>query len=85
VSDLAGLSREELFARGQAQETRIAELTGELEAAFDAHAELSIAHELLRTAYDELAVKVARLEHLLSRNKGRPCWVFRCCLVTSGW
>lgn len=49
--------------RGQVQEARIAELTAELEQTRDAHAQL-------RTAYDELAVKVARLEHLLSRNSG---------------
>ncbi len=77
MSDPAGLSREELLARGQAQEARIAELTGELERARGAHAELTAAHveltaahEQLRTAYDELAAKVARLEHLLSRNSG---------------
>lgn len=63
MSDPAGLSREELLARGQVEEARIAELTAELEQARDAHAQL-------RTAYDELVVKVARLEHLLSRNSG---------------
>jgi hypothetical protein len=70
VSDPVDLSREELLARGQAQEARIAELTGELERARGAHVELAAAHEQLRTAYDELAVNVARLEHLLSRNSG---------------
>jgi len=70
VSDLAGLSHEELLARGQAQEVRIAELTGELDRVNAAHVELTVAHEQLRTAYDELAAKVARLEHLLSRNSG---------------
>jgi hypothetical protein len=70
VSDPAGLSREELLARGQAQEARIAELTGELARISAAYAELGVAHEQLRTAYDELAAKVAKLEHLLSRNSG---------------
>ena len=70
MSDLAGLSREELLARGRAHEARIAELTGELDRVNAAHAQLSIAHEQLRTAYDELAAKVAKLEHLLSRNSG---------------
>ena len=70
VPDLTDLSREELLAHGQAQEVRIAELTGELEQVRGAHAELTAAHEQLRTAYDELAAKVAKLEHLLSRNSG---------------
>lgn len=70
MSDLAGLSREELLARGQAQTARIAELTGELVRVNAAHAELSVAHEQLRTAYAELAAKVAKLEHLLSGNSG---------------
>ena len=70
MPDLTDLSREELIARGQAQEVRIAELTGELEQVRGAHAELTAAHEQLRTAYDELAAKVAKLEHLLSRNSG---------------
>lgn len=67
MSDPADLSREELLARGQAQEARIAELTGELDRVNAAHALLSVAHEQWRTAYDELAAKVAKLEHLLSR------------------
>lgn len=70
MSDPADLSREELLARGQAQEARIAELNGELDRVGAAYAELSVAHEQLRTAYDELAAKVAKLEHLLSRNSG---------------
>ena len=70
MPDLTDLSREELLAHGQAQEVRIAELTGELEQVRGAHAELTAAHEQLRTAYDELAAKVAKLQHLLSRNSG---------------
>jgi hypothetical protein len=59
VPDLAGLSREELIAHAVEQEAQIAELTA--------------AHERLQTAYDELAAKVAKLEHLLSRKqKGAP-------------
>jgi hypothetical protein len=70
VPDLTDPSREELIAHGQAQEVRVAELTGELEQVRCAHAELTVAHEQLRSAFDELALKVAKLEHLLSSNSG---------------
>lgn len=56
MPDLTDLSREELIEHALGQEARLAELTTE--------------HEQLRTAYDELAAKVAKLEHLLSRNSG---------------
>jgi transposase len=70
VSEPVDLSREELLARGHAQEARIAELTGELERVRGVNAELTAASEQLRTTCEELAAKVARLEHLLSRNSG---------------
>jgi transposase len=63
VSDLEGLSREELVAAGRVKDARIAELAEQNEA-------LVTAHEQLMAAYDELVVKVAKLEHLLSRNSG---------------
>jgi len=73
-------SREELIAAGQAKDARIAELVRQNEAliaALDTHEQLSTAHEQLlaeheqlKVAYEELVAKVAKLEHLLSRNSG---------------
>jgi transposase len=62
-SGLADLSHEALLEHALAQEARLAELTA-------AHEELTAAHEVLLGRFEELAVKLARLEHLLSRNSG---------------
>lgn len=56
MSGLADLSHEALLAHALGHEAR--------------YAELMSAHEELKGRYDELAVKLARLEHLLSRNSG---------------
>jgi hypothetical protein len=77
VSGLADLPREALLAHALEQETRLAEqeakfteLASVHQQLTSAHAELITVHEQLKGRYDELAVKVARLEHLLTRNSG---------------
>jgi transposase len=77
VSGLGGLSREELIAHALEQEVRIVEVTaahGKLvtdhEQLTVAHEQLTVAHEQLKGQYGQLAAKVAKLEHLLSRNSG---------------
>lgn len=56
MSGLADLSHEALLEHALAQESQLAKLTAE--------------HEELLGRFEELAVKLARLEHLLSRNSG---------------
>jgi len=56
VSGLDDLSREELIEHAHGLEARLADLTA--------------AHEQLRVEHTELAARLAKLEHLLSRNSG---------------
>lgn len=70
MSGLGDLSREELIAYALEQETRVAELTVKHAQLVTDHEQLTVAHEQLKAAFEELTAKVAKLEHLLSRNSG---------------
>jgi len=63
VSGLEDLSREELIEHALGLESQLTELTA-------AHAKLVAAHEQLTAEHTELAARLAKLEHLLSRNSG---------------
>ena len=72
-----GLSRDELIEHARGLQARLAGLTAEhadLAAAHEQlraeYAELAAAHEQLTAEHTDLAARLAKLEHLLSRNSG---------------
>ena len=74
---LDGLSRDELIEHARGLQARLAGLTAEhadLAAAHEQlraeYAELAAAHEQLTAEHTDLAARLAKLEHLLSRNSG---------------
>ena len=84
MSGLDDLSRGELIEHARGLQARLAgltveyadlaaaheQLTGAHEQLRAEHADLAAAHEQLRAEHTDLAARLAKLEHLLSRNSG---------------
>jgi hypothetical protein len=70
VVDLGGLSREELIEHARGLESQLVVVTAAHTELVAAHEQLTAAHEQLLAEHAALAARLAKLEHLLSRNSG---------------